>query len=296
LAGLAAAIVAVLMGALFVRRLIRPLRNLTAATLQIAGGDLEQRVHIRSHDEFGQLGQAFNTMTEKLARSEKLRRDMIADIAHELRTPLTVIQGDLQAIIEGLYEPTPELLSSIHEESLRLNRLIHDLRELSLAEAGELPLEIRPTDLRELVRSAATTIRPKLEAKGISLLVELPPQPLEAEIDPDRIGQVLANLLSNAERHTPEGGRITLRLSRQDGEAWVSVSDTGPGVAEEDLPYLFERFWRGDKSRARTSGGTGLGLAIAKQLIEAHGGRIWAESQPDEGATFTFSLPTLKGS
>jgi len=290
-AALAAGAIALLLGGLFLQQVIAPLRRLDEAARRLAQGDLSQRVPVHARDELGRLAETFNEMAARLQRSEELRRRMIQDIAHELRTPLTVIQGDLQAILDGVFEPTPETIASIHEESLLLSRLIHDLRELSLAEAGELPLHKQRVDLRDVVQQTAQVVQPRLEAKGIELRVELSEEPLPAEADPQRIRQVLLNLLSNAERHTPEGGRIAVRAERRDGEARVSVSDTGPGIPPGDLPYVFERFWRGDRSRTRTSGGTGLGLAIAKQLVEAHGGRIGVESAPGRGATFTFALP-----
>ncbi len=291
IAALAAAAIAFLLGSLFLRHVIAPLRRLDEAARRLAHGDLTQRVPVHARDELGRLAETFNEMAARLQRSEELRRRMIQDIAHELRTPLTVIQGNLQAILDGVFEPTPETIASIHEESLLLSRLIHDLRELSLAEAGELPLHKQRVDLRKIVQQAATVIQPRLEAKGIELRVELPEGPLLADVDPQRIRQVLLNLLSNAERHTPEGGHIAVKAERQGGEAQVSVADSGPGIPPEDLPYVFERFWRGDKSRTRASGGTGLGLAIAKQLVEAHDGHIGVESVPGQGATFHFALP-----
>lgn len=296
IAALAAGTIALILGGLFLRQVIAPLQRLDEAARRLAHGDLKQRVPVHARDELGRLAETFNEMAARLQRSEDLRRRMIQDIAHELRTPLTVIQGDLQAILDGVFEPTPETIASIHEESLLLSRLIHDLRELSLAEAGELPLHKQLVDLRDVVQQAAQVVQPRLEAKGVRLRVELPEEPLPADVDPQRIRQVLLNLLSNAERYTPEGGLITVRAERQSGEACVSVSDTGPGIPEEELPYVFERFWRGDKARTRTSGGTGLGLAIAKQLVEAHGGRIWAESEPGRGATFALALPLQRSS
>jgi two-component system OmpR family sensor kinase/two-component system sensor histidine kinase BaeS len=290
IAALAAAAIAFLLGGLFLRQVLAPLRNLDQAARRLAHGDLSQRVPVRARDELGRLAETFNEMAARLQRSEELRRHMIQDIAHELRTPLTVIQGNLQAILDGVFELTPETIASIHEESLLLSRLIHDLRELSLAEARELPLHKQHVDLHEIVRQATTVIQPQLEGKEIELTVELPEEPLPVEVDPQRIRQVLLNLLSNAQRYTPEGGRIAVRVERQGESVQVSVSDTGPGIPPDDLPYVFERFWRGDKSRTRSSGGTGLGLAIAKQLVEAHGGRIWAESAPGRGATFRFAL------
>ncbi len=292
-AGVIAALAAIGLGVLLLRQMTVPLRRLVQATEQISVGTAGPRLPVPSHDELGQLSAAFNRMAERLEKSEKLRRQMIADIAHELRTPLTVIQGDLQAILDDVYEPKSEVIASIHEESLLLSRLVSDLRELSLAEAGELRLATERTDLRALIERAAMRIRPQLEAKKITLITDLPAQPTEAVLDPDRISQVLSNLLSNAHRYTPEGGRITISLSQHQNELWVSVADTGPGIKSEDLPYLFERFWRADKSRARATGGSGLGLAIAKHFIEAHGGRIWVESTLGQGATFTFSLPLV---
>ncbi len=290
-AALAAGAIALLLGGLFLRQVLAPLKRLEEAARRLAHGDLSQRVPVPARDELGRLAETFNEMAARLRRSEELRRRMIQDIAHELRTPLTVIQGNLQAILDGVFEPTPETIASIHEESLLLSRLIHDLRELSLAEAGELPLHKQLVDLREVVRQAAAAFEPRLEAKGVRLELEVGEEPLPVEVDPERLRQVLFNLLSNAERYTPEGGRIAVRAEQRDGEARVSVSDTGPGIPPEELPYVFERFWRGDKARARRSGGTGLGLAIAKQLVEAHGGRIGAESEPGRGATFRFTLP-----
>lgn len=291
LAALIAAGAALVLGGFFLRGVTAPLRHLERASQRLAEGDLSQRVPGTARDEIGHVAESFNRMAERLERSEKLRRQMIADIAHELRTPLTVIQGDLQAILDGVYEPTPEVVASIHEESLLLARLVSDLRELSLAEAGELRLEKSVTDLREIVQHAATVIDPALRTKNIVLNLELPQDPVFVEIDAQRIEQVLLNLLTNAERYTPPEGQIRVVLTVRDSNAIVQVSDTGPGIKPEDLPYIFERFWRPDKSRSRATGGSGLGLAIAKYFVEAHGGQIWAESTPSQGATFTFSLP-----
>jgi len=292
-AGTLAALAATVLGVLLLRQLTVPLRRLAQVTEQISLGNTPgPRLPVYSRDELGQLSAAFNRMVERLERSEKLRRQMIADIAHELRTPLTVIQGNLQAILDGVYEPTPNVIASIHEESLLLARLVGDLRDLSLAEAGELRLEKQLTDIRDAIRQTVTVIEPRLASKRIALNVTLPDEPVLVEIDPQRIQQVLLNILSNAERYTPEDGQITLSAVNFNTEVHISVTDSGPGIAPEDLPYVFERFWRGDRSRSRATGGTGLGLAIAKQFVEAHGGRIWAESTPGKGSTFAFSLPS----
>lgn len=291
LASLIAAGAALVLGGLFLRGVLAPVRYLHEAAQHVAQGDFRHRVPVTTRDELGQLAKSFNTMAERLEKSERLRRQIIADIAHELRTPLTVIQGDLQAILDGVYEPSPEVIASIHEESLLLARLVSDLRELSLAEAGELRLEKSITDLREVIQHVVTVMDPALRAKNIALALELPQNPVFVEIDTQRIEQVLLNLLTNAERYTPPGGQIRVMLTMRDSNAIVHVSDTGPGIAPEDLPYVFERFWRADKSRSRATGGSGLGLAIAKQFVEAHGGQIWVESVQGRGATFAFSLP-----
>jgi signal transduction histidine kinase len=291
LGGLVAAIVGLGFALWLTRQITRPLRQLATASTKISQGELEQKVEIHSPDALGQLGDAFNTMSGRLSRSERLRRDMIADIAHELRTPLTLIQGNLQAILDGIYQPTSEKIASIHEKCLLLSRLIRDLQELSLAEAGELPLDRQKTDIHRLVEHVTETIQTQFKSRKIEIAVDFPEEELIAEIDPTRISQVLLNLLSNAQRYTPEGGKVTVKGWRQDDNILMSVSDTGPGIPENDLPNVFERFWRGDASRARVSGGSGLGLAVVKQLVESHGGTIWAVSPPGQGATFTFSLP-----
>lgn len=288
--GAAAALVALLLGGLFFRGLIRPVRQLDRAAHALAAGELEQTVDVETRDEIGRLAASFNRMSSQLHRSEALRRRMIQDIAHELRTPLTVIQGDLQALKEGIYQPDEPTIDSIHEESLLLGRLVEDLRELSLAEAGELQLERASFDLGDLADGYVRHARSTFEPKSIEMRASVPDEPIYARIDPDRIGQVLYNLLNNAARHTPEGGRVTLELTADGREATVRIRDTGPGIDDADLPYVFERFWRGEAGRTHESGSTGLGLAIAKALVEAHGGRIWAVNA-SEGAVFAFALP-----
>lgn len=291
-AGLAAALVALLLGLLFLRQFTRPLRQLAVATERVAAGELRQEVKVAAKDELGRLAHSFNRMSEQLARSEELRQNMIADIAHELRNPLAVIKADLQALVDGVYPLTKERISSLQEESVLLKRLVDDLRTLSLADAGELTLKRQPVKLTELVQRIAANFRSHLQAKGVQLELELPEEPLELWIDSDRIGQVLLNLLRNAEQYTPWGGQITIEAERQGTVARVMVSDNGPGIASEDLPYIFERFWRAGKTRSPQGGGSGLGLTIAKRLIQAHGGRIWAASPGSlgAGATFTFTL------
>jgi len=291
LGGLVALGIALILGTVLFRQLTTPLEELTAATERIASGDLQQQVRIKSRDELGRLGEAFNRMAESLKRSEELRRRMIADISHELRTPLTVIRGGLEALRDGVYEPTPERLAEIDKEVLLLDRLVEDLHELALAEAGELRLERGPTDLLKLIERFAARIRPQLEEQGLALLLHLPEGLAKLNLDGDRIEQVLHNLVGNAMRYTPEGGRVTIAVEDRGQEVVVSVADTGRGIPKEQLPYIFERFYRGEPSRSRRGGGAGLGLAIAKGLVEAHGGRIWAESEPGKGMEISFALP-----
>jgi len=289
--GVAACGVAILLGLILTWQLTDPLRKLKAAAQGIAGGDLSQRVDIKSKDELGDLGRAFNEMAEHLSRAEELRRNMTADIAHELRTPLSVIRGNLEAIADGVFPPTKENVASIHREAVLLSRLVDDLQELALAEAGQLRIEPELTDVSSLIERVVTNVAPRAESEGISMVTDLAPELPLVSVDSQRIGQVVSNLVDNALRHSPEGGKVTVR-TRLIGEAvQVDVVDQGPGVSPEELSLVFERFYRGDKTRSRATGGAGLGLAIVKQLVEAHGGRVWVESTEGQGATFSFTLP-----
>jgi signal transduction histidine kinase len=272
------------------RRILAPVEALTAAVRRMEAGDLSQRVEVTSRDEIGGLARAFNAMADGLARLEELRRNMVTDVAHELRTPLSNIRGYLEALQDGVVEPERHIIDSLHAEAMLLNHLVDDLQELSLAEAGQLRLGRQSVALADMVDRAIGAVRLRAEAKGVTVRVDLP-EDLLVDVDPQRIGQVLRNLLENALTHTPPDGEIA--LSAHDDGQWVEVSvrDTGSGIAAKDLPYVFERFYRADKSRSRATGGAGLGLAIARSLVEAHGGRIWVESTEGEGSTFTFALP-----
>jgi signal transduction histidine kinase len=288
-AGLAAGVVALVLGLLLARQLTAPLRDLTQAAHRLAQGDLPQ-VEIHSQDEIGELGHEFNQMARSLARQETLRRNLMADIAHELRTPLTVIRGDLEALLDGVYEPTPGALASLQEETLLLSRLVDDLRALAQAEAGQLQLQREPTDLAGLLRRVTERFSLQAESQGQTLALGLPAEqdlPM-VDVDPQRVQQVVANLISNGLRHAPAGSQVVVSAVVAPAEVQVSVADNGPGIAPEDLPHVFDRFWRGHQARA---GGSGLGLAIARELVRAHGGRIWVESEPGEGSTFHFTLP-----
>ena len=290
--GLAAGGVAILLGLILTWQLTDPLRKLQTAAQGIASGDLSQRVDIKSKDEIGELGRTFNHMAENLSRAEELRRNMTADIAHELRNPLAVMRGNLEAIQDGVYQPTEENIASIHQQAVLLSRLVDDLQELALADAGQLRIEREPVDLAAIIERVAVESAPRASREGISIVRDAPSEPLLVSADPQRIGQVLGNLLDNAIRHSPEGGSITVRAQRQQDTVQVDVVDQGPGLSPEELSLVFERFYRGDKARTRATGGAGLGLAIVKQLVEAHGGRVWAESTEGQGATFSFTLPT----
>lgn len=291
LGGLAAIVVATILAL----QITAPARQLTQAAQRIAAGDLEQRVALRSDDELGEVGSAFNNMAAALARQEEIRRHMVADIAHELRTPLSVMQVELASLQDGLSQPTPEVVDSLSEEVDLLSRLVEDLRLLSLMDAGRLDLQRESVDLAELLPLILQQIGTTAERKGIVLEYhaagDLPP----AHADRDRLRQVLLNLLSNALRHTPAGGQVRLSAQEEGADLRVQVNDSGEGIDPQDLPHIFERFYRADNSRARASGGSGLGLSIARGLVEAMGGQIWAESAPGQGTTIRFTLPRAPG-
>jgi two-component system OmpR family sensor kinase/two-component system sensor histidine kinase BaeS len=297
LAIVVAGLVAIVLAAILVRQIIAPLHRLQSAADAIAGGDLSQRVTVTSRDEVGDVSHAFNQMAEALEHDENLRRHTMADIAHELRTPLTVIQGQVEALVDGVFPLTLEQLAPIHDETILLSRLVADLRELALAEAGQLAIERRRVDLSNLIGRVAAAVEPVAAEKDITLSVEVSPSLPPISADADRLNQVLHNLLSNALRHTPPGGKISLRAGIEGDEArevWLEVSDTGEGIPSEQLPYVFDRFYRADPARSRGTGGTGLGLAIVRAIVEAHGGRISVASDgvPGRGSTVTLHLPT----
>jgi signal transduction histidine kinase len=295
-----AGVIALILGSILFVQITAPLRKLKQATAAIGKGDLSQRVQIQSHDEFADLGQSFNHMAESLADAETQRRHLMADVAHELRTPLTAIQGTLEAMQDRILPLDDEGIEALYSQTLLLNRLISDLRLLSLAEAGQLKLDKTKIDPAALIQQITDGLKPLARQKNIQLGIEIQPNLTPVSLDSDRIAQVLNNLISNAIRYTPEGGLITVQASKPSDKSslLVSVTDTGAGVDSVDLPYIFDRFYRADKSRTRTSGGSGLGLAIVKQLVEAHGGHVWAESpvfqdqdQKRYGTRICFILP-----
>ena len=294
LAGLASVVVAAIAAIFLARRIVGPVEALTAAARLMEGGDLSRRVKVDSRDEVGSLAGAFNSMADSLTRAERLRRNMVNDIAHELRTPLTNIRCHLETLQDGMASPTPEMIDSLYEEAILLNGLIDDLQDLALAEAGQLRLEPRPIAVADEVNLAVAGLRRQAHERGLTIDIEIPESLAPVQADPRRLGQSLRNLLRNAITHTPAGGNI--RVSARDVEAGVEfmVQDTGHGIDPEHLPYIFERFYRADSSRDRATGGAGLGLAIVKQLILAHGGQIRAESVKGQGTTIYFSLPMVK--
>ncbi len=295
LAGLAAVALALLLGFLISWRLTAPLRQLTRAAGVIAGGDLSERVPAKGRDEISELGRAFNQMAASLEEGETLRRNLMADVAHELRTPLTVIQGNLQAILDGVYPLDEAQVAGLYDETRLLTRLVDDLRELALAEAGQLRLEREPVALAALAQGVVANFMSAAESAGVTL-TKSPGRggdAVQIAGDADRLGQVLRNLLSNALRHTPAGGQVAVRVEEAGKQALLIVTDTGTGITPEDLPHVFDRFYRGNKSRGRRVGSAGLGLAIARQLVMAHGGEISVESAVGQGTTFTVSLPAL---
>jgi signal transduction histidine kinase len=294
LAALAAGVAALLIGGVLVVGLLKPVNALTSAAQELSQGDLSQRVPITTRDELGELSLAFNQMADNLERMEGQRRDLTADIAHELRNPLSVMQARLEGIIDGVYEPSPERLKSVLEQSRLLNRLVEDLRMLALADAGQLTLDRADTDLSSLATQAVEVYRTQAEEGDVRLSLDTPaPGTLVASVDPARMEQVLGNLLSNALRHTPPEGEMELAVGRRDGarSVLITVSDTGEGIPEESLPFVFDRFYRADRSRSRERGGTGLGLAITRELVEAHGGSIEASNRHGGGTVFSIELP-----
>jgi two-component system, OmpR family, sensor histidine kinase BaeS len=285
------AVIALFLGVFLSRTITRPIRELTKATHAVSEGDLTQRVAIRTNDELGELAQAFNKMSTELSRSVNARKQMTADIAHELRTPLSLILGHAEAVHDGVLPPSKENFEIIREEATRLEHLVDDLRTLSLADAGELSINLQTIEPGRLLQEVASLYQYQAQKKNIALELEVA-SPLPAlEIDPGRMTQVLTNILDNATRHTPEGGRILLSAKQISEMVELAIQDSGPGLPKEETERIFERFYRADASRRRDDGGSGLGLAIAKSIVLAHNGQLSAESEPGKGLKITISLP-----
>ncbi|MFZ5652742.1 MAG: sensor histidine kinase [Bacillota bacterium] len=321
----ASSAIAFIISYILANRISRPLMSLSGAVRQVGRRRFDLRLPVTSKDEIGVVIQAFNEMSGELQRSEQARSNLVADVAHELRTPLTVIQGQLESIQQGIMPASVETVLPIHDEVIRLNRLVDDLRQLTLAEAGKLPLNRIPTDLGRAVRKIADNFQLEAEARGIELRLAGSGGPHTVPVDPDRFTQIVVNLLGNALNYTPPGGMVSIGLagadfapdsdltiwcekfsaaeaavrhesgcSSQTGEwtgAVVWVADMGPGIAPEHLPFVFDRFYRADQSRGRGTGGVGLGLAIAREFVAAHGGQITACNIECGGSLFAFYLP-----
>ncbi len=288
-----AVVLGLAISAILSRSLTAPLQRLAAAARAVAQGDIGKRVSVEGTSEVAEVAQAFNEMTTALEKAEKLRQNLVSDVAHELRTPLSVLQGNLRAILDDVYPLDKAEIARLYDETRILARLVDDLQELAQAEAGALRFNIVPTDVASVLRSAVARFEPAAEGKSLRLACEIPEALPEALADPDRVSQILNNLISNALRHTPEGGQITLSAAAREGFVEISVADTGEGIAPEDLPHVFDRFWRADRSRSRAGGGAGLGLAIVRALVEAQGGRVHAASEGlGKGSVFRFTLPT----
>ncbi len=278
------------------RGIAMPLADVMTAADTVAEGDLTVRVDEHGPGEFSRLARSFNRMTEELERTDRQRRNLTADVAHELRTPLHIIQGNLEGVLDGVYDPTDEHINTTLDETRLLGRLVEDLRTLSLAESGELPLRREDVDVAELLADVGTTFSGHAEADDIELRVETGPSGATIHADAGRMNQVLGNLVVNALRHTASGGSVALRSEATPDGVRISVGDTGEGIAADDLPFIFDRFWRADRSRSRGDGvGSGLGLPIARQLVQNQGGRIEVESEQGVGTTFTIVLPASDG-
>jgi histidine kinase len=292
ISGFAALTAAVLVSLFVSRRIVEPIQTLSNVSRRLAQGLYRERIYLQADDEIAQLAQSVNQLAEALDQTERRRLALLADVTHELRTPLATIGGYMEGLVDGVVSANPATFNLILRETRRLQRLIEDLELLSRVEAGQLPVVARAIDLRSVLEAQIAQFEPLFSSNHVTLSLDVPEQLPQVWADPDRVAQVLINILANAYRYTPAGGQVTVQVSTDDHEVRVAVIDSGIGIAAEHLPHLFERFYRVDKSRARNSGGSGIGLAIARHLIYAQGGEIWAESDGiGKGARFIFTLP-----
>lgn len=297
-AAIAALIAAIIASILISRQVVTPMLRMTSLSHRIAEGEYEERLTLAGSmkgdqmDELDQLALSFNQMADKLEKVETMRRQLIGDVTHELRTPLTAVKGYIEALMDGVLPASPETFQQIHSEIDRLQRLVNDLQELSRVEAGAVELNLAFVSPAVLIEKIQSNLRHQFEDKNILLQIELEPNLPDIFVDDDRIIQVLTNLAGNALQYSSSGGKVMIAARREKSEIIFSVKDTGIGILPEQLPYIFNRFYRTDKSRNRASGGSGIGLTIAKALVHAHRGRIWAESEGEgKGSTFSFSIP-----
>jgi two-component system OmpR family sensor kinase len=285
-----------LLGLTFSRNLTAPLQRLSSAVRAVANRDFSRRVKVEGSAEIAEVARAFNEMAAALEQSEGQRQIMVADVAHELRTPISVIQGNLRAILDDVYPLDKAEISRIYDETRLLSRLVNDLRELALADAGQLRINVRPTSTAQVIQATLDNLSLAAEAQEVTLIAQLSPELPTGQVDPDRLAQVLRNLIVNALRHTPPGGSVTVSAAPVGNVIEIAVTDTGEGISAEDLPHVFDRFWRADRARSRDErwgGGTGLGLSVAQSLVEAQGGHIWAGSTLGKGSVFRFTVPVV---
>lgn len=296
LAAAAALLAALAVSVALSRRIVAPVQVLQSVAGRIAAGHYEDRVQPKGEDELAQLAHSFNRMAGELEQVETMRRRLIGDIAHELRTPIAAIQGSAEGLMDGVLPANAETFQQIYHEALRLARLVNDLQELSRVEAGAYELNLQPVDLGDVFATVSKRMKSAADDKRINLTLSLPANLPRVLADEDRLLQIMTNLLGNALQYTPPGGSVTVSVGAPaDGQVQVSVRDTGIGIPAEHLPYVFDRFYRVDKSRSRQHGGSGIGLTIARHLVEAHGGRIWVESPGEgQGSVFHFTLPTAR--
>ncbi len=285
-----ASVIAILFALWIAKKITIPLKSLVKGAQRTADGAPWEAVSIKTTDEFHELGEAFNDMSQKLAKNEEVRQTLVADVAHELRTPLSILQGKLESIQEGAIEANERTILELTDEVYRLSRLVSDLQQLSLAEAGQLPLHLKPVDLTDLIERVCSNLKWQADEKNITLIFDKIPEHCLLELDSDRITQVIVNLVGNALRHAPEAGIVEVSVQEEEDAVYLTVSDNGAGIPNDVLPFIFDRFYKNDLSRSRSSGGTGLGLSIAKGFVEAHGGTLTVRSEMNQGTIFTVSL------
>jgi histidine kinase len=292
---LAASFAALVVSFILSQRILAPVRVMKNASRRIAEGHYDERVQSQGEDELSQLALSFNQMAEQLEQTENMRRRLIGDVAHELRTPLTAIKGSAEGLMDGVLPASEETFQQIHAESERLSHLVDDLQELSRVESRAVPLDIQPVDLPAVIQTVTRRMQYQFDEKRVALTSGLPHAPKHILADEDRLVQIITNLIGNALQYTPENGTVTVSAKYNKNDVLISVQDTGVGIPPEHLAQIFERFYRVDKSRTRARGGSGIGLAIAKHLVEAQGGKIWAESTGEnKGSIFFFTLPLAK--